>query len=134
MIDEIRNGRTDCAHLTAGSVTPFRPAPDALLERLEWSPTTVFSTFNEIWRFSVAARSDAVFEARIDRLGRTGSRSVTRKAVLRVVGKLRKRSPRVIKFARTRIAPGHYRVVLRATRTNRPRLTVVRSSPVFVVK
>ena len=134
VIDETRNGRTDCAHLAAASVTPSRPAPDALLERLEWSPTTVFSAFNEIWRFSVAARSDEFFEARIDQLGRTGSRSVTHQAVLRVAGNLRKSRPRVIQFARTRMPPGRYRVVLRVTRTSRPRLTVARSSPVFVVK
>jgi hypothetical protein len=134
VIDETRSGRTDCASLTAASMTPSRPAPDALLERLEWSPTTVFSAFNEIWRFSVAARSDAVFEARIDQLGRLRSTSVTRKGVLRVVGRLKKGRPRVIQFARTRIPTGRYRVVFRVTRTSRPQRTVVRSSPVFVVR
>ena len=134
VVDEVKNDRTDCAHLTAETVTRFRPAPDALLERLEWPTTTLFSAFNEIWRFSVAARADEVFEASIERLRAIRSRSTTQKAVLRVVGTLRKRSPRIIQFQRTRVAPGRYRIVLRVTRTSRPRLTVVRSSPVFVVR
>jgi hypothetical protein len=134
VIDETRAGRTDCARLNAAAATPSRPAPDALLERLEWSPTTVFSSFNEIWSFAVAARSDARFAARIARLRHTRSGWATGKPVLRAAGKLRKSHPRVVEFARTRIPAGRYRVVLRVSRLGRPPLAVTRSSPVFVVR
>jgi hypothetical protein len=134
VIDETRTGHTDCARLKAAGSTPSRPAPDVLLERLEWSPTTVFSSFNEIWSFAVAARSDARFAARIARLRHTRSGWPTGKTVLRASGRLRKSRPRVVQFARTRLPPGRYRVVLRISRLHRPLLAVTRSSPVFVVR
>ena len=59
-------GHVDCG--TEGSqASPLQPAPDAIVDRIEWSTTAVFSRFNEIWSFALAARVQASYRATVYR-------------------------------------------------------------------
>jgi hypothetical protein len=128
VVDEVGSGRVDCAKLQSAHLSPW-PAPDAIVERIEWSPLTVFSAFNEVWRFGISVRADATYRAIVRRVRQ---RRTTR--VLKASGALRRGRPRVVRFRDQRLRPGRYRIDVVLTRKRPPRISVRRSSPIFVVR
>jgi hypothetical protein len=108
------------------------PAGDALLERLEWSSIREFSSFNEIWRFAIAARADVTYRAVVQRVA---PRASARKAstALDISGRLKGGRARILEFPQQRLSAGTYRIVLTVTRKSRTRVTVTRQSPSFAV-
>jgi hypothetical protein len=128
VVDEVGGGRVDCAKLGAAHRMPSQPAPDAIVERIEWSPLTVFSVFNEIWRFGISARADATYRAILYRVGQ-GRRA----RALKTSGALRRGRPRVVRFRERRLRPGKYRIDVVVMRKRPPRISVRRSSPTFLV-
>jgi hypothetical protein len=123
------SGGVDCARLQSAQAIVTMPPGDALVERLEWSSITRFSSFNEIWRFAIAARADATYRAVVQRVG-NGSKT---KAALALIGTLKGGRARALQFPQRRLAAGTYRIVVTVTRKSGKRLTVTRRSPSFVV-
>lgn len=128
VVDEVGSGRVDCAKLQAADSMPW-PAPDAIVDRIEWSPLTVFSAFNEVWRFGISVRADATYSAIVRRVRQ---RRTTR--ALKTGGAFRRGRPRVVRFRDQRLRPGRYRIDVVVTRKRTPRISVRRSSPIFVVR
>jgi hypothetical protein len=125
----VASGSIDCARLAASSPAASQPAPNALVDRLEWSPLAVFSRFNEVWSFAIAARVDARYRARIYRVGasrRAGGPTGS--------GLLARGRPRVVRFPTRRLLPARYRIEVVVTRRRAPRLAVTHRSPPFVVR
>jgi len=133
IISDIKSGRVDCAKLQAAHSTPIAPAADALVERIEWSPLTAFSVFNEIWGFSISTRADATFRALLVRVGRHTT-STGRQVALTMAGTLTNARPRVVRFGFARLKPGRYRIEVVVTRRRHPLLSVTRASPAFIVE
>ena len=125
VIDEIRTGKVDCGRVAALARATSTGAADGLVTRVEWPPLDAFSVYNVVWRFAIEARSDARYRATIVRAGRP--QLVSR-------GLLRAGRPRSVAFPALTLDPGRYRMVVVATRTRRPALSVTRRSPIFVVK
>jgi hypothetical protein len=123
-------GDLDCAALRASQATPLHPAPDAIVDRIEWSATTVFSRFNEIWNFAIAARVHASYRATMYRIG-AGGRRATR---LRTDGSLLRARPRVVRLPVRSLQPGRYRIGVVVARKRPPRVAVTRYSPVFAIR
>ena len=119
----------DCARLRASQATTLQPAPDAIVDRIEWSSIAVFSRFNEIWSFALAARVHASYRATVYRMSERGRRAVG----LVTGGSLTRARPRVVRFPAQRLQPGRYRIGVVVTRKRAPRLAVTRFSPVFVI-
>lgn len=129
-VAEVAGGSVDCAKLRASQVSPLQPAPDAIVDRIEWSETSVFSRFNEVWNFAIAARVQASYRATIYRITARGRRATTLKAS----GSLVRGRPRVVRLPAQRLQPGKYRIGVVATRKRAPRRAVARYSPVFVIR
>jgi hypothetical protein len=129
VVDEVGSGGIDCARLEASYGTPSQPAPDAIVERIEWSPLTLFSAFNEVWHFGISVRVTATYRAIIYRVGR-GRRT----RALKTSGVLKRGRPRVVRFRDRRLRRGKYRIDVVVTRKRSPRISVTRSSPTFSVK
>jgi hypothetical protein len=133
IIGDVKSGHIDCAKLQAAHSTPITPAADALVDRIEWSPLNAFSTFNEIWSFSIAARVDATYRAMIVRLSRNTA-SAHRRVALATSGTLTHGWARTVQFAFARLQPGRYRMEVVVTRRRRPLAKVTRVSPTFAVQ
>jgi hypothetical protein len=131
---EVRAGSTDCAALRArmAALTPTQPSGDALVERIEWSTTREFSSYNELWWFGIGVRANSTFRAGIFRVDRRGTRAGT--PTLSSTGGLRRGRPRVVRFEPDTLQPGLYRMDVVVTRRSRPLLRVIRRSPTFVVR
>jgi hypothetical protein len=132
VINEIKSGAINCARLQAEHSTPIAPAADALVERIEWSPMTAFSVFNEIWSFSIAVRADATYRATLLLASRHTAPQVGQERLART-GTLTHEHPRALQFPYARLHPGLYRIKVVVTRKRPPLLTVTRTSPTFVV-
>jgi hypothetical protein len=128
IVDRVEGGQIDCARLQAAHSTPLAAAGDALIERIEWSPLTAFSVFNEIWGFSIDVRADATYRATLLPVSRGAH------GRLATAGTLRRARPRALQFGFARLDKGRYRIKVVVTRQKRPLLTVTRTSPVFVVQ
>ena len=113
--------------------TPIAAAADALVERIEWSPLTAFSVFNEIWGFSISTRVDATFRAVLVRVGRHTT-STGRQVALTMVGTLTHARPRVVRFAFAQLKPARYHIEVVVTRRRQPLLSLTRASPAFLVE
>jgi hypothetical protein len=131
VIAEIAAGKVDCNRLESGRAIVAMPKGDALVERIEWPSIRTFSSFNEIWRFAVAARVDTRFRAVVQRV--RGSKSRKAAPVLSAAGTLKRGRAHTITFPQERLAAGTYRIVLTVTRKARPAQVVTRPSPSFVV-
>jgi hypothetical protein len=127
VVAQVRGGRINCARLQAVHSTPIAPAGDALIERIEWSPMTAFSVFNEIWGFSIDVRADATYRATLLPVSRGAHVRLT------AAGTLKRARPRALQFGFVRLEKGRYRIKVVVTRRKRPLLTVTRTSPTFVV-
>ncbi|HEY7536486.1 MAG TPA: hypothetical protein VH721_00735 [Gaiellaceae bacterium] len=126
------SGGVDCARLQAAQSIVTMPAGDALLERLEWSSIREFSSFNEIWRFAIAARADVTYRAVVQRVApRVSARKAS--TALDISGRLKGGRARILEFPQQRLSAGTYRIVLTVTRKSRTRVTVTRQSPSFAV-
>ena len=128
-VAEVSGGNVDCGKLRASQASPSQPAPDAIVDRIEWSTTAVFSRFNEIWSFAIAARVQASYRATIYRLTVRGRRATRLKAG----GSLVRARPRVVRLPAERLQPGRYQIGVVVLRKRAPRLAVTRYSPVFVI-
>lgn len=126
----VAGGNVDCAKLRASQVSPSQPAPDAIVDRIEWSSTAVFSRFNEIWTFAIAARVEASYGATIYRMSVRGRRATK----LTASGVLARARPKVVRLPAERLQPGRYRIGVAVKRQRAPRLAVTRYSPVFVIR
>jgi hypothetical protein len=118
--------RIDCGRFAAGRGIAVPAVGDALLARVEWPSPVAFSTFNDVWSFSLEARAAATYRAVIARAGRPGT--------LRSHGSLKPGKPRLVRFPSRTLAPGTYRIALSVTRLRGSRLTVTRRSPAFTVR
>ena len=134
VIADVSSRNVDCTRLPGSQAARGAPAGDSLVDRIEWSPTTTFSAFNEIWRFAIDVRADATFRATVYRVGTGAAAARPKKALLEVAGALTHEHPRVLQFPAARLRPGLYRIAVEITRRDRPRLVVKRTSPDFLVK
>ena len=128
-VSKLSGGNVDCVKLRTSLGNRSQPAPDAIVDRIEWSATAVFSRFNEIWSFAIAARVQASYRATIYRLTVRGRRATE----LEAGGSLVRGRPKVVRLPAERLQPGRYRVGLVVVRKRVPRRAVTRYSPVFVV-
>jgi hypothetical protein len=128
VVDETRARTIDCAKLAAAHASQQDPSPDALIDRVEWSPLEAFSAFNDIWGFAIAVRQAATFRATIYRVS---GRSST--AAMRLFGSLPGGRPRDVRFPARTLSPGTYRMEVLATAKRRLRPWATRLSPTFVV-
>lgn len=133
IVDEVKDGRVDCAGVGSAQTVPDERTAAGLVERIEWPSISVFSTFNEIWRFAISVRADARYRATILRVGRGAASTATEQLPSRA-GKLRRGRPRVLQFPQRRLQPGVYRIEVTVTRTRKPPLVVTRRSAAFTVR
>jgi hypothetical protein len=130
-IGEVGSRSVNCSQFEAAHLGAVQPAADALVERIEWPSLAAFSSFNEVWSFAVDARADATYRATVLRAGAkapgAGPPSLT------AAGTLTHERPRTVTFPSRALQPGSYRIQIVVTRKRGPRLTVTRTSPVFVV-
>ena len=128
VVAEAREGRVDCAALDGTSAAASTSSADALIERLEWSPTTVFSTFNQIWEFAISARVNAAYRATVYRV------EFPTRPLLTSSGHLRRGTPRLVRFAQRRLRAGSYKMKVVLVRSRAPHVTTTRRSPRFVIQ
>ena len=127
-IAQVKGGGINCARLQAAHATPIASPGDALVDRIEWSPLTAFSIFNEIWGFSIDVRADSTFRATLLPVSHGAHMRLT------TAGTLVHAKPRLLQFQFARLDKGSYRIKVVVTRRKRPLLTVTRTSPTFVVQ
>jgi hypothetical protein len=128
VVEQVKAGGINCARLQAQHSTPIARGGDALVERIEWSPLSAFSVFNEIWGFSIDVRADSTYRATLVPV--SGGAHVR----LTTAGMLKGAKPRALQFGFARLDRGRYRIEVVVTRRRPPLLTVKRTSPVFVVQ
>ncbi len=128
VIGEARDRRVDCAHVSGATPSTAKRAEDALVERIEWSPTTVFSSFNEIWQFAISTRVNATYRATVYQVTLPGRPALT------AAGSLRHGFPRVVRFPKRRLRAGSYKMKVVLTRSRSPHATTTRRSPRFLVQ
>lgn len=134
VIADVSSRNVDCTRLPGSQATRAVPAGGSLVDRIEWSPTTTFSAFNEIWRFAIDVRADATFRAILYRVGTGAAAARPKEPLLEVGGVLTHERPRVLQFPVARLRPGVYRIAVEVTRRRRPSFAVKRTSPEFFVK
>jgi hypothetical protein len=128
VIGEARDRRVDCASVSGANRSASKRQRDAVVERIEWSPTTVFSSFNEIWQFAISTRVNVTYRATVYEVKRPG------RSALIARGSLRRGVPRVVRFPQRRLRAGSYKMKVVLTRSRSPRLATTRRSPRFVVQ
>jgi hypothetical protein len=114
--------------------TPFPlPRTDVQILRTEWPKARRFNWRNDLWRFRIAAAEDAVVEAVVVDLGRSGKARKGRR-VLRARGNLRLAYMSFVTFKRSRLKAGrHYRIEVRVTSKASSLRTTRLASPRFFV-
>jgi hypothetical protein len=128
VIGEVHDRRVDCANVSGANRSASKRVRDPFVERIEWSPTTVFSSFNEIWNFAISTRVNATYRATVYQIKRPGrSASIA-------VGSLRRGVPRVVRFPQRRLRAGSYKMKVVLTRSQSPHATTTRRSPRFLVQ
>jgi hypothetical protein len=127
-VKEVRSGDVDCLHLQASHRTSSQRRGDTLVERIEWPSTSVYSSFNDVWRFAIETRADVAYRATLRRLGQC-----TRRCRMVMIGTLRRLRPSVLRFPAQRLRSGPYRIELTLTRKRPKHLTMNLRSPTFHV-
>jgi hypothetical protein len=130
VVAETASHGVDCARLASSHAIMTMPPGDAVVERLEWPSIARFSSFNEVWRFAIAARADATCRAVVQKVSPRAGRGDT---ALVLAVNLRGGHARALQFPERRLLPGTYRIVVTVTRTVGKRLSVTRRSPSFAV-
>jgi hypothetical protein len=127
-VREVRSGGVDCRRLQTSHGMSSQPRGDSFVERIEWPSTSLYSSFNEVWRFAIETRSDVAYRATLRRSGQC-----TQRCRVVMAGTLRRLRPSVLQFPAQRLRSGTYRIELTLIRKRpKPRTRNLRS-PTFRV-